>query len=212
MKYLNRTLIFSFTVLAMTFFLMSCQIETKRTQDEDRSTLVDPKYSLTQDRSEFEKIRENIPAEVRKKNDEKSLLAEWMLGFRLSPNEIRERYDNLVRKKRDLFSADLSKSREDYSRTEKKNRDALLRGLETERNDFSKGKKSREERADFYNRLDDKRRNYFAEEREKKDEFESIVRDQRKNFEDYLKEKNLDFNSELKAYTENWNSQKKVHD
>ena len=193
-------------------FLTSCQIETKRTQDEDRSTLVDPKYSLTQDRSEFEKLRENIPAAKRKANDEKSLFSEWTLGYRLAPNEVRERFDNLVRKKRDLFNQDITKSREDFSKIEKRNRDAVLKELETERNDFTKNKKSREEKAEFYTRSDDKRRNYFAEEREKKEEFESTVRDQRKNFEDYLKEKNLDFNSELKIYTENWKLQKKVND
>ena len=212
MNYLNRTLIFRVTSIIVSAFLISCQIETKRAEDQDRSTLVDPKYSLTQDRSEFEKLRESIPAEKRKINDEKALIAEWMVGFRLAPNEIRERYDNLVRKKRDLFSQDMTKLRAEFSRTEEKNRDAFLKELESERNDFSKIKKSREERADFYNRIDDKRRNYFADEREKKDEFESVVRDQRKNFEDYLKEKNSDFISELKIYSENWNTQKKAHD
>ena len=212
MRYLIKALIHQFKFIILAILLIGCQIETKRAQDEDRSTLVDPKYSLTQDRSEFEKLRENIPAAKRRANDEKSLISEWMLGFRLVPNEIRQRYENLVRKKHDLFNQDITKSREDFSRAEKRNRDIFLKELETERNDFSKNKKSREERADFYNRLDDKRRNYFAEEREKKDEFESTVRDQRKNFEDYLKEKSIDFNSDLKAYTENWNSQKKVND
>lgn len=200
--------------LAVSSFLslMACQIETKHADEKNDSTLVDPKYSLTQDRSEFEKLRESIPENKRKANDEKALIAEWMNGTRISPADIREKYDNLARKKREIFNKDMTQLREQTSKAEKKNREIFLKELENERTDFSKRKRDREERADFYSQLDEKRRNYFAEEREKRDEFESNVRDQRKNFEDYLKEKYLNFSSELKSYTESWNALKKNHD
>lgn len=191
--------------------LFSCQLETKHEQQNGNSpqSLVDPKYSLTEDRAQFEKLRESIPERKKQINDEKALFADWTAGLRLSPNEVREKYDNLARKKRDLFNQDMSKAREDMSKSEKQKRDLFLQQLDNERVDFSKRKKDREERNDFYNHQDDKRRRFFAEERDKREEFESTMRDQRKSFEDYLKEKSLEFTSELKSYNESWILQNK---
>lgn len=211
MKPANQPFIYLMIVSlpVLTFFLSSCQIETKRESEKAAPTLVDGKYSLAEDRSELDKIRESIPEAKRKANDEKALLAEWMSGFRLSPMEIQEKQENLVRKKRELFNKDMTRLREEISKSDKKKRDEFLKDLEKQRMDFSKVKKDREERAEFYNQLDDKRRSFFSDEREKKDEFESNVREKRKNFEDYLKEKSLDFNSELKVYSEKWTKLKK---
>lgn len=213
MANINRSFngIFKVTsILLIGIVLASCQIATKHENDKPRDkTLVDPKYSLSQDRSEFDKLRESIPEAKRKSNDEKAMLAEWMNGYKLPPNEIRERYENLVRKKREQFNKDMVSIREENSKVEKKNRDSFLKELDSEKSDFAKRKKDREERAEFYNQIDEKRRLYFSDERDKREEFESTVRDQRKNFEDYLKEKALDFNSELKSYTDKWKIQKK---
>ncbi len=194
--------------------LTSCQLETKHQQKMSDVTtpIVDPKYSLTEDRSEFEKLRENIPERKKQINDEKALFANWTLDFRLTPNEVREKFENLSRKKRDLFNKDMSQAREDFSRSEKQKRDLFLKELDSERSDFSKRKKDRDERNDFYNNQDEKRRRYFADERDRREEYESASRDQRKAFEDYLKEKNLEFASELKSYTESWKLHSKKND
>lgn len=194
--------------------LSACQLETKHVQESApaQKPLVDPKYSLAEDRKEFEKLRENIPERKKQINDEKALYAEWTAGFRLVPNDVREKFENLTRKKRELFNKDMTAAREEVSKVEKQQRDAVLKELENERIDFSKRKKERDERNDFYNHQDDKRRRYFADERDKREEFESAARDQRRNFEDYLKEKSLEFASELKSYTESWKAQSKTHE
>ncbi len=198
------------SILLISVLVAACQIATKRESEKPPDkTLVDPKYSLSQDRSEFDKLRESIPEAKRKSNDEKAMLAEWMNGYKLPPNEIHERYEALIRKKRELFNKDMANIRDENSKTEKKSRDSFLKELDSEKSNFAKRKKDREERAEFYNQIDEKRRLYFSDERDKREEFESTVRDQRKNFEDYLKEKTLDFNSELKSYTDIWKAQKK---
>ncbi len=193
----------------------SCQIESKHVEQtnlkssNEASTLVDPRYSLSQDRTEFEQLRDSIPDRKKKTNDEKALLAEWMNGFRLPPTDIREKFDNLNRKKRELFNNDLTKIREQYTSSDKKKRDEFLNQLNEERTDFTRRKKDQDERNEFFNQLDEKRKIFFAEQHEKRDEFESDIRDQRKNFEDYLKERNLNFNNELKIYSERWSEQNK---
>lgn len=114
MKHIIRSL------ALVTVLLSSCQIETKRNQQAPPKTvdqtLVDPKYSISQDRAELDKLRESVPEKTRKMNDEKALLAEWMYEFRSEPFEIREKYDNLARKKRESFNSDLDqrKNFEDY--------------------------------------------------------------------------------------------------
>ncbi|MFZ3228591.1 MAG: hypothetical protein WA160_00175 [Pseudobdellovibrio sp.] len=197
------------TFLAAIFTITACQVDTKREDKADTKPLVDPKYSLAQDRTEYDQLRESIPEAKRKSNDEKALLAEWMIDYRLSPSQVREKYEILVRKKRESFNKDLTKIREDYTKAEKKKRDEVLKDFESQRASFTSKKKTQQDRNDFYNDLDGKRKNYFSEEHEKRDEFESSIRDQRKNFEDYLNEKRLDFTSAMKGYTDSWNLKQK---
>ncbi|MBC7456982.1 MAG: hypothetical protein H7235_01890 [Bdellovibrionaceae bacterium] len=189
--------------------LASCQIETKREEPTIKASankpLVDPKYSLTQDRSEFDRLRESVPEEKKQANDEKALFAEWTVELKKSPADVREKFDNLVRKKRDLFNKDMTKTREQFTKSLEKKRADFLKDLESKRKDFANQKKSRDEKNDFFNELDGQRRDYFSEEKEKREEFEANVRDQRKNFEDYMAEKRAGFNSEMKSYTEKYN-------
>ena len=207
MKHIIRSL------ALVTVLLSSCQIETKRNQQvlprTADQTLVDPKYSISQDRTELDKLRESIPEKTRKLNDEKALLAEWMYEFRLEPSEIREKYENLARKKRESFNSDLTKIRDNFSKTDKKSNEQFLKDLEQERADFSRQKVDRDKKVDFFTEQDSKRKTHFSEQRGKRDEFESDIRDQRKNFEDYLKERQLNFNSELKIYNERWSEKTK---
>lgn len=199
----------TFIIVALLFSALSaCQLETKRESEVQASDkpLVDPKYSLTQDRSELDQLRQAIPEDKKRANDEKALMAEWMGDLKKTPAQVREKFEALVRKKREAFNKDMTKARETYTKAQEKKRKEFLKQLETDRKDFSNQKKSKEERNDFFNEVDTKRRNFFSEERERREEFESNVRDQRKNFEDYLNEKRADFNSEMKAYTEKWNA------
>lgn len=190
------------------FILTACQLETKHSYESNSDikseALVDAKYSLTKDRAELDKLREAVPPEIKKQNDEKALMAEWMGELKYAPEVVREKFSNLVRKKRELFNKDMTRLREDFNKNEKKTRDEFLKNLADDREDFLGKKVDREKRADFFNEQDENRRTFFAEQREKRDEFESDVREKRKNFDDYMKEKNDDFNVELKNYTVKW--------
>lgn len=197
------------TAFVVVLSLISCQTSPEGGSDPDSASdrsaiLVDAKYSLTKDRTELDTLRESIPVDVKKKNDEAALMAEWFGEFKYAPEVIREKFSNLVRKKRELFNKDMTKAREEFNKNEKKYRDTFLKNLENERKDFLRYKADREKRADFFSDQDEVRRNFFAEQREKRDEYESEVREKRKNFDDYMKEKMDDFNVELKYYSVRW--------
>ncbi len=193
-------------VIALCTF--SCQLQTTHETgpagSNQNQTLVDPKYSLSKDRSEFDKLRENMPADVKKSNDEKALAAEWFAETKFEPDVIRDKYDNLVRKKRDLFNKDMAKAREVFNSEEQKKRAVFLKELEQQRKDFTGRRTERDAKNDFFNEQDEKRKNFMAEQKDKREDFESESREKRKNFEDYLKEKSNDFTSDLKAYRARW--------
>jgi hypothetical protein len=207
-----KSLISAFFGLFLLTHTLGCQVQTTRDAGNENKvegpTLVDPKYSISKDRSEFDKLRESIPAEVRQSNDEKALMAEWFSEVKLEPEKIRDKFDTIVRKKRELFNKDLTKQREAFNKEEKKKREEFLKDLEEERKDFLKRKVDKDKRAEFFNEQDEKRRNYFADQKDKREDFESNVREKRKDFEDYIKEKNNDFSSELKAYRIKWTEKK----
>lgn len=193
-----------FPLLIILILTQSCQLSSNRSHESMPAGLVDPKYSIAKDRSELEQLRESLPPDVKRENDEKALMAELMSELRYPPEQVREKYMSLVRKKRDLFNKDMGKIREEYGKSEKKARDEFLKKLEEERRDFLSGKVDRERRARFFNDQDEERRSYFSESREKREDFEADFREKRKNFEDYAKEKTDEFNAELKNYTARW--------
>jgi hypothetical protein len=192
-------------------FFTSCQINSKRIHElNSNAPLVDPKYSIAKDREELDQLRESMPPELKKRNDEKALMAELMGELKFTPELVREKFSNLVRKKRDLFNKDMTKAREDFTKNEKKIRDDFYKNLEEERKDFLRKKVDRERRASFFNDQDEARKTFVAEQREARDEYEADAREKRKNFEDYVKEKNDEFNAELKDYTLKWKEKDKA--
>ena len=139
--------------------LTACQMNTIQDSKYDRweegddteqpakkPAMVDAKYSLAKDRAELDKLRESLPSEVRNQNDEKAFLAELMGEVKYSPETVREKFSNLVRKKRELFNKDMNKSREDFGKVERKTREGFTRKLTEERNAFLKTKVDRENR------------------------------------------------------------------
>ncbi|MBY0553748.1 hypothetical protein K2P97_04410 [bacterium] len=201
----------NFILLVPLIFLISCQIASHRGSESNvNAPLVDPKYSIAKDREELDAIRESVPQEIKSRNDEKALMAELMGELKYDPSVVREKFANLVRKKRELFNKDMNRSREEFSKREKKERDEFFKELESDRESFLKRKVDREKRADFFNDQDEARRTFIAEQREKRDEYEADTRDKRKNFEDYVKEKNDEFNAELKEYTVRWKEKEKL--
>jgi hypothetical protein len=199
--------------LCILLSFVSCQLktshETPDTTTKENSTLVDPKYSLSKDRSEFNKLREAIPPDIKKSNDEKALFAEWFSEVKMEPDKIRDKFDALVHKKRDAFNKDQTKAREAYNKDERAKRAELLKNLEQERKDFLAKKPDKDKRTEMFNDQDEKRRTQFAEQKEKREDFEGDMREKRKDFEDYIREKTNDFNSELKAYRVKWNEKEK---
>lgn len=208
-------------------WFVGCQIHSPREELQDskteisgisdpkelRKTLpapgkVDPKYSIAADREKFQAMRSDVNADLQIRNDEKALLAELMAATEIEPSQVRERFDNIVRRRREEFNRDMTKLRETYSRQEKQQRESFTKELESEREAIKDQNLSREDRQRRMSELDQKRRDYYSSEREQRDLFEGDVRTARKDFDDYVKRKQDDFNSEYKIYQVRWREKK----
>lgn len=197
-------------ILAIPLACQSKEVKNQYSRSEDHNPQVEEKYSLTADRKKFDEIRQQVPMDVRKENDELALILQLTQETKKNPSEIRSQFDKTLRKKRELFDKDMKKERETFSKNEKKQREEFLKNQTKERESFNKEKRSREERNEFYGEQDAKRKEYFANERERRADFESDFRDRRKNFEDYAKEKTNEFNQEHRAYVKRYEESKKL--
>ncbi len=202
-------------VFASVVFLVGCTVSSKRPEMSDANStktqpLVDPEYRLESDREAIKELRKGIPEEKQRSNDEAALLAELMGKVEKHPSDIRDKYNQMTRKKRDAFDKEMTKSREEYVKNERKKREEFLNGLQKERDAFSKSKHPREEQKEFYDNINQRRQEFFAAERENRGEFESDFRDKRKNFDDYMRERNQDFNEQHRAYYKAWEEKLKV--
>lgn len=182
---------------------------TYNSESDINRPLVDEKYSLKQDRQAFDEIRKEIPTEIKKTNDEMAFVMGLMSDIERKPESIRNTFDSVARKKRDLFSKDASKERELFTKTERKERDLLLKALKDERDQFMKEKHKKEERDEFFKNQETKRKEFFAAEKEKREDFESNSREKRKNFEDYMRERTNYFNQELSIFRKKHDEHKK---
>jgi hypothetical protein len=187
-------------------FCISCS--SAQTQDESKP-LVDSKYKLSEDRNSFEELRKDIPVQKRSENDELAYVLQLMSQNQHTPSQVRDKFNTVLRKKRELFQKDMKKKREEFVKAEKKEKDEFLKNIEVERKDFSRNKVSSDQRREFYSDIEAKRKDFFAGQREKRDSFESDMRDSRKNFDDYAREKTSEFNQEHRAYSKKFDEIKK---
>lgn len=179
-----------------------------KTNDPDRP-LVDDKYSLADDRKVLQDLRTQVPEQKQRENDELALILKLTETVDRPPSDIRNKFDQMVRKRRETFDRDIQKERDQFTKVERRERDLFLKEQQKKRDDYNKEKHTREEKNEFYKEADEKRSQFFADSREKRDDFEADIRERRKNFEDYIREKNNSFNQEMRSYSERYNAKER---
>ncbi|PIS11565.1 MAG: hypothetical protein COT73_03285 [Bdellovibrio sp. CG10_big_fil_rev_8_21_14_0_10_47_8] len=204
--------VFLASTLALILGACSTSSERRNTYRSDNGDrpLVDEKYSLSADRQALDHLRSQEPEDRRRENDELALILGLMSEVKRPPSEVRNQFDQILRKKRELFNKDLSREREEFTKTERKKRETFLKDSQRARDEFNRDKHSREQRTEFYQEQSEKRSEYFADERDRRSDFESDVRERRKNFEDYARSKQNDFNQEYRAYSKKYDEMKKA--
>lgn len=199
-------------MVLLSICISACQSSGPKNTYRDSSQerpLVDEKYSIRQDRQALDEIRKDIEPEKKQANDELAFFLNLTDVVKRKPEDIRSKFDQIVRKKREVFSKDITKEREQFTKQERKSREEFLNQQKRSRDEFMKSKNTKQEKDDFFKAQDAKRTEYFAAERERRNDFESDVTERRKNFEDYIREKNSMFQQELNSYRKRYEDAQK---
>ncbi len=171
--------------------------------------------SLKADRSEFDELRKDMPAEVRKENDELAGILQLLKspnGEYERPEKIRERFSKIMRDKRERNDKQFRQEREDFNRLEKDKRAEFTENQKSEKEDFLDDKPTSEKRKRFFDKQEEKRSRFYDDSREKRRSFEAEISTRRKNFEDYNREKTNLFNAELRNYQKEFDEHRKGED
>lgn len=171
--------------------------------------------SLKADRSEYDQLRKDMPAEVKKENDELAGILQLLRnpqGDYEKPERIREKFNKIMRDKRSRMDKQLREEREDFSRLEKEQREEFTENQKKEKDDFLDDKPSSEARKRFFDKQQTKRARFYDDSREKRRSFEAQISTRRKDFEDYVREKTNLFNQEYRNYQREYDERMKGED
>lgn len=200
--------LFCLVALGLGLGLSGCGTSGGGGSSEVRPSL-DEEISLKADRSSLDELRKDIPPEKQVENDEKALLLELMGQLKMHPSEVRTKWGDLVRKKREAHRKNVQKWRDEFNKNETKARNEFLEKAKSERDGFRKQKVDRDRTRDFYAEQDRVRRDFFADERDKRKDFESQVTAQSKEFDSYMRERDKEFNEQHRLYSKQWADREK---
>lgn len=195
--------------LAVGFFslLSSCAQNppsVSQVRQDDRKTVdqeLSSEMSLKADRQELSDLRNQIPAEKQKSNDELALYLQLMHQGTEQPQVVHDKFSALVERHRTSFREKVQKLRENYRRGEAKRRDAFLDGQKNARASYTSSKRTPEQMQEFFASQDSERKNFFADERDRRTSFESEISVQSKDFASYMREKVNEFNEQYRLYS-----------
>lgn len=211
-------------VVLLLFCQPGCGVKTVRSEESASSSVISPvgasgvdgtpqDVSLKSDRSELDKLRSEIPDDVKKQNDEIAMVLSYV--YRESeeePNRLRDRFQAAIRKRREAMDKHLRQSRDSFSKEERRLRDEFLKQSKAERDEYLSRKRSQDDRKKFFDVQEDKRRAFFADQTEKRKDFESQVQDERKKLEDFVREKQNLFNQEWREYQTRYTERRRLND
>jgi len=191
--------------------LISCTVVHKREADRDQAEkeVSAGEVSLKGDQAHIEKLRKDIPLEVRRENDELKELLSLMGEVKEPPSRVREKFNRILRKKTAANKREVGKARKIFSREEKRLKKDKLKFFKKEREEFKSKKAKREETREFYADQDRRRREFFSDSREKRKDFETDMRQKSRDFSSYLRERRREFNEEYKNYSKKYRELKK---
>lgn len=165
--------------------------------------------SLKQDRHELDELRKEVPKEKKEANDELAFSLNQTADLKEEPSKIRQRFQNLVERKRRRFNEKVQKIRNKYQTDETRRRDDFFRDQNEKRDKFRAAKRSTRDSNDFYSQQDRDRLEFFAREREKRADFDDEILQQTKDFNEYMKMKHDEFTEQMRNYTQRFDQMRK---
>ncbi len=160
----------------------------------------DQELSLKQDREHLEKLRKEIPEDIKRENDDLAFILKLFEDKSRHPSKIRREFNRVYNRLRKEKRKEFKKQRDSYTKAEKKKRKKFLADAKSKRKAFLEGDPSSDKKKEFFDEERTDRKEFFSEERENRRDFESDLRAKRKQSDDFLKDKKRDFTERLRQF------------
>ncbi len=168
--------------------------------------------SLKKDREDIAELRKDIPEETKKSNDRLAdVLLRWK-QHKMDPSELREKYDDEIRKNRADFEKRIGRKRDDFNHHTAEKRKSFQDKQKEDRDDFLSGKYSSEKRSSYLENQSVERDRFNTDLRDERDEFEDVVREERKTFENDIANRRTEFKQEFPEYQKIYSEMKAAGD
>lgn len=156
--------------------------------------------SLEQDRKELDKLRKDIPSDVKVENDDLAFILKLFDDKKRESNGIRREFDNAINRVRKKKQSDWKKIRDDYNKKEKEIRSAYVSAAAQKRKEFLASKPVKENSDRFFAEERDARKAFFSDERDKRGDFESDQKAEKKTFEEFISGKRKEFDDLMRIF------------
>ncbi len=157
-------------------------------------------YSLEQDRKELDKLREEIPTQVRAENDDLGFILRLFDDKTREPGKIRSQFNKTINRIRKKQTSKFKKERDLFKREEKKKRTEFIANAKKKRKEFLDRDPSSDSKKSFFEEERTDRKAFFSDEKEKRNDFESDYRARKRDFDDFLKSKRDLFNDRYRQF------------
>ncbi len=187
---------------------LSCSSKRERPNPSD----IPDEVSMKEDQDKINEVRKEVPAEKISENDRLSQMLKRWSQVRMKPEELRERFENELRKSRVQFEKRLTKKRDDFNEQVKKQREEFRDQAKEDRDDFKGSKVSQEKRQAFYSKQDEERRKFESDVSARRDEFNDAIKEDRKNYDDMTQNLRSEFRQEYPEYKKKYDEWIKTKD
>lgn len=198
-------------LLIVVTFLVGCA-HSSDPMAKDRQGVRDAlsqEISLKADRSKLAELRKQIPQSKKDENDELALYLNWMGQVKENPNDIRQKFQDLVERKRTKFRQKVEELRKNYHQEEEQRRDGFLQKQQEARSEFKGSKHTSKESHRFFHKLDQARLNFFSKERDRRKAFEAEIYDETKDFNSYMRQRIKEFDEQMHLYSQRYREQQR---
>jgi len=186
--------------------LVGCSSRSKKPATASE---VSSEFKLKKDRSALERLRKDVPEEVKSQNDESAYLLSLFQDAGKNPQAVSSRFNDDVRRKRDEFSKWERQTRENFNRKENQRREDYMAEAKKKREDPGVKKMKSDERSRFFQDVETDRRQYFFGESDSRKNLDSELRQKRSDFEAQMRDLRTRFDHEYKTYSKDYNEKKK---
>ncbi len=188
-------------LLAFVVAAVGCSSREPAHEGRDARDAREGEVSVSSDRKALDVLRKDIPESTRKSNDRLAeVLNRWKIQ-KTSPDVLREKFGDEIRKMRADVEKRHRRQREDFQRDQQDVRKEFQDKQHERREDFLASKPKNERRQSFMDEQSVERDRFQSDQRDRRDEFEAKLKDERGAFEQEMNERWTEFRQEFPEYS-----------